>query len=80
MNYYFQTLLITEVEPFIILVTLNRPDVRNAINALMMIGLRTLWMGLATQQEKIKCIILTGAGNKAFVEKSWLLLSDVTSK
>lgn len=66
MNTHFKTLSLNKAEQHILIVTLNRPDVRNAINFQMMNDLRDLWQGLRVNQEKIRCVILTGAGDKAF--------------
>ena len=46
-------------------VTLNRPDVHNAFNRKMTEELRDLWKGLR-YNEDVRCIVLTGAGEKAF--------------
>jgi enoyl-CoA hydratase/carnithine racemase len=46
-------------------VTLNRPDRLNAFNSLMQRELRDLWRGLR-RHDDVRCIVLTGAGDKAF--------------
>jgi len=46
-------------------VTLNRPDVHNAFNSTMQRELSGLWRSLRTN-EAVRCIVLTGAGEKAF--------------
>jgi len=46
-------------------VTLNRPDVHNAFNSLMQRELHTLWRALR-RHDPVRCIVLTGAGDKAF--------------
>ncbi len=46
-------------------VTLNRPDVHNAFNALMQRELRDLWRSLRDEDE-VRCVVLRGAGDKAF--------------
>ena len=60
----FETLKCDNPEPGILLVTLNRPEVRNAINSTMMAELLRLWQE-AEQDADTKCVVLTGAG-KAF--------------
>lgn len=65
-NLSFDTLLTTEIAPFIYQVTLNRPQARNAINSIMMQELHSLWITIERNQEKIRCIIITGSGDKAF--------------
>jgi enoyl-CoA hydratase/carnithine racemase len=46
-------------------VTLNRPEVHNAFNAVMQRELRTLWRALRFHDE-VRAVVLTGAGDKAF--------------
>lgn len=57
----FKTLNIHSPREYILIVTLNRPTLRNAINGEMMTELQQLWQYLATHTEKYRCIILTGA-------------------
>jgi enoyl-CoA hydratase len=47
-------------------VTLNRPEVRNALNTQMGLELRELWAGLYVDSEDVRCVVLTGAEDKAF--------------
>lgn len=61
----FKTLKVEKKSDYILLVTLNRPDSRNAINIDMMHDLSQLWRELFVNHEKYRCIILTGEG-KAF--------------
>ena len=46
-------------------VTLNRPAVYNAFNAVMQRELRTLWRSLR-RHDDVRVVVLTGAGDKAF--------------
>ncbi len=46
-------------------VTLNRPAVHNAFNAVMQRELRTLWRSLR-RHDDVRVVVLTGAGDKAF--------------
>ena len=46
-------------------VTLNRPEVLNAIDPAMRAELGTLWREIALD-DGIRCVVLTGAGDKAF--------------
>ena len=46
-------------------VTLNRPDKHNCVNAAMWRELKTLFEGFDAD-ESLRCIVLTGAGGKAF--------------
>src|SRR3954452_8288954 len=45
--------------------TLNRPDVHNAFNVKMQTELRDVWRS-ARRDDDVHCIVLTGAGEKAF--------------
>ncbi|MGE0845385.1 MAG: enoyl-CoA hydratase/isomerase family protein [Flavobacteriaceae bacterium] len=47
-------------------VTLNRPEVRNALNTRMGIELRDLFVPLRFTPGDIRCIVITGAEDKAF--------------
>jgi enoyl-CoA hydratase/carnithine racemase len=47
-------------------VTLDRPDTRNALDTRMGIELRNLFVPLQFEPGEARCIIVTGAGNKAF--------------
>lgn len=62
----FKTLKITLLNDFVMLVTLNRPDRRNAINIEMMEDLRHFWQTLYVNHHACRCVILTGEGDKAF--------------
>jgi enoyl-CoA hydratase/carnithine racemase len=62
----FQTLLTDAPAPHVLRVTLNRPEVANAFNTQMMRDLLSLWQELATSAELPRCIVLTGAGSRAF--------------
>jgi enoyl-CoA hydratase/carnithine racemase len=46
-------------------VTLNRPEVNNAFNARMQSELKALWISLK-KNDDVRCVVLTGAGEKAF--------------
>jgi enoyl-CoA hydratase len=45
---------------------LNRPESANAHNTQMGLDLRDLWSSLYIDQEKLRCVIVTGAGDRAF--------------
>jgi len=57
--------LIYEKKDKIAYLTLNRPDVRNAINPEMIIELAEAWEDYS-KDGSLRCAILTGAGDKAF--------------
>ena len=64
MNY--QTLKAEARDPHVLVVTLNRPEVLNAINTQMGRELYDLWTRLTAEPGDTRCVVLTGAGDKAF--------------
>ena len=60
------TLLLDVSDPAVALVTLNRPEVRNALNTAMMTELRDLFQQLYIDSAQLRAVIVTGAGDKAF--------------
>jgi enoyl-CoA hydratase/carnithine racemase len=62
----FKTLELENIRPHILLVTLSRIESRNALNSEMMQDLRDLWQDLYVNAGDIRCVILTGKGDKAF--------------
>lgn len=58
---HFNTLKTEKLQDHVLMVTLNRPAVRNAINVEMMRELRQLWQGFFINPEQWRCIILTGS-------------------
>ena len=62
----YQTILTDTPVPHVLRVTLNRPEIANAFNTQMMRDLLSLWQELATSEELPRCIVLTGAGDRAF--------------
>ncbi|MCE8421849.1 enoyl-CoA hydratase-related protein, partial [Rhodovulum sulfidophilum] len=56
--------LIVEIEDYVALIRLNRPDALNALNSKMMSELADA-LGAADRNEKVRCIVLTGS-EKAF--------------
>lgn len=60
-----KVLNIEERDNHILLVTFDRPEVRNAINTAMISELRDLWQRIYQHPKSLRCIILTGNG-KAF--------------
>ena len=66
MRTQYETLLVTRPEEHLAVVMLNRPERSNAINTQMGRDLRELFGGFYVNSEAIRCIILTGAGEKAF--------------
>lgn len=62
----FETLLVSYPEPGLMLITLNRPDVRNAINTAMGLEMASIFHPLAIDPGDLRCIVITGAGDRAF--------------
>ena len=54
-----------EIEGEIVVITLNRPEKRNALNAAMREGLWEAWRNFESDP-RLRVAILTGAGDKAF--------------
>jgi len=62
----YPTLLIEKREEHVLLVTLNRPQVLNALNTQMGKDQHDLWTRLAAEPGALRCAVLTGAGDRAF--------------
>lgn len=62
----YDTLQVTQHTPHLLVVTLNRPEVLNAINTQMGRNLLDLWTRLTADGEAIRAVVLTGAGDRAF--------------
>jgi len=62
----YDTLLAEMVERHVLLVTLNRPEVSNAVNTQMGRDLLGLWLKLGKAPGDVRAVVLTGAGNRVF--------------
>ena len=62
----FETLRLERVDGHVLVATLHRPEVRNALNTRMGEELRELWSGLYVDQEDVRCVVFTGDGDRAF--------------
>ena len=62
----YQTLGLEQRGEHILLVTLNRPQVLNALNTQMGKDKLDLWTRLAAEPGGLRCAVLTGAGERAF--------------
>jgi enoyl-CoA hydratase len=62
----YQTLLCEQRNPWLLVVKFNRPQAANALNTQMGRDLQRLFGGLIVDPGKLRCIVLTGAGDKAF--------------
>lgn len=61
-----ETLSLEMVDDHVLLATLDREAVRNAMNTAMGFELRDLWAELYRDPGEVRCVVLTGRGDKAF--------------
>lgn len=62
----YSTLLLRPENEHVLVVTLNRPEVLNAINTQMGRDLLDLWGRLTEDAQGLRCVVLTGSGDRAF--------------
>jgi enoyl-CoA hydratase len=62
----YETLSLEHDGNHILVVTMNRPEAANALNTQMGRDLRALWTVLYEQPGDLRCVVLTGAGERAF--------------
>jgi enoyl-CoA hydratase/carnithine racemase len=62
----YETILTEMLSEHLLKVTLNRPEVGNAKNTQMGLDLLDLWTRLIDDPEQIRCVVLTGAGDRIF--------------
>ncbi len=62
----YETLKLQLHDGQVLQVTLDRPQVGNAINTRMGQELLALWQGLTEDAQGVRCVVLTGAGGKIF--------------
>ncbi|NQW10419.1 MAG: enoyl-CoA hydratase/isomerase family protein [Alphaproteobacteria bacterium] len=62
----FKTLTLERPAEHLLCVTLDRPEVRNALDTQMGFDLRDLWVELYRDPADVRCVVLTGRGDKAF--------------
>ena len=66
MKMEYETLKLERIEDHLLLVTLNRPDAANALNTQMGYDFRDLWTHLYMDQEDLRCVVVTGSGDRIF--------------
>ncbi|HUK08851.1 MAG TPA: enoyl-CoA hydratase-related protein [Stellaceae bacterium] len=66
MNKSYATLAVETAAPHILRVTLNRPEVANALSTQMGRDLLDLWTHLIAEPGDVRVVVLTGSGNRAF--------------
>jgi len=62
----YATLRLETPQPGVLLVALDRPEVANALNTQMGRDLEALWTGLIADPGEVRCVVLTGSGERAF--------------
>jgi enoyl-CoA hydratase len=62
----FETIAVSRHDDHILLVTLNRPEVSNALNTQMGLDLVELFEAFSTDLQGLRVVIVTGSGEKAF--------------
>ena len=62
----FETLHVERVDEHVLLITFDRPEVRNARNTQMGLDQMEIMRSLYVDQKGIRCVVLTGRGDKAF--------------
>ena len=62
----YETLELEKRGEQVLLVRLNRPQALNALNTQMGHDLLALWTRLAAEPGTTRCVVLTGAGDRAF--------------
>ena len=77
----FETLLVDEPLPQVLRVTLNREDASNAFNTRCGHELFAVFHPLEIERTRFRCVILTGAGTRAFCAggSSWMKTSGCCS-
>ncbi|HZD24843.1 MAG TPA: enoyl-CoA hydratase-related protein, partial [Alphaproteobacteria bacterium] len=63
---HYETLRLDRPQEHVLQVTLNRPEARNAMNTQMGHDLLDVFLGLVLDPGQARCVVLTGAGDKAF--------------
>jgi enoyl-CoA hydratase len=67
MNFPTYETLKTELRgPHLLVVTLHRPQVLNALNTQMARELLDVWTRITAEPEELRCAVLTGSGDRAF--------------
>jgi len=66
MRMEYETYHLERVEDHILIVMMDRPEVANAKNTAMGLECKEIFESLYTDAEDVRCVILTGRGEKAF--------------
>ena len=62
----YETLQVAPSDDNVLVVTLNRPDVLNALNTRMGHDMLDVWLRLTADAGAVRCVVLTGSGSKGF--------------
>jgi enoyl-CoA hydratase/carnithine racemase len=62
----YETLALEHRADHVLAVVLNRPETANAVNTRMGLDLMELFEGFSLDQQGLRCIVITGRGDKAF--------------
>lgn len=62
----YETIRLERVSDHVLVVTLDRPEAANAMNTRMGHDLMAVFEALTLDLEEVRCVVLTGAGSKAF--------------
>lgn len=65
-NSVYQTLACSTPGDHLLCVTMNRPEAANAMNTQMGRDLHALFSGLMLDARGLRCVVITGAGSRAF--------------
>jgi enoyl-CoA hydratase len=62
----YETLELERLDSKVLVIRMNRPAAANAMNTQMGLDLMTIFETLQIQQDGLRCVVLTGAGERAF--------------
>lgn len=62
----FETIALSRVDGHILIVTLNRPEVSNALNTQMGLDLMEVFEQFSIEMEDLRAVVVTGSGASAF--------------
>src|ERR1700722_20992337 len=62
----YPTLELERPEPTVLVVRINRPAAANAMNTPMGLDLMAIFETLQIRQDGLRCVVITGAGDRAF--------------
>ena len=62
----YETLELERLDPTLLVIRMNRPAAANAMNTQMGLDLMTIFETLQIQQDGLRCVVLTGTGERAF--------------